>query len=117
MTVKHSILTQYLTGTAALEGRGTSRDIAVLQPCCSRVSGEQESVGGRAGGEWRGKACSASRWEPQPCLLFFGLKMSQDVEDNLIAEDILTLRLHHAVPLQPHAAHQVGDVEFKVLAD
>lgn len=50
-------------------------------------------VGWRRPGWRRGtfRGCAASLWEPWLCLLFFRLEVSQDVEDDLIAKDILTL--------------------------
>lgn len=56
-------------------------------------------VGWRRGERGAFRGCAASLWEPWLCLLFFSLKVSQDIQDDLIAEDILTLGLHHAVSL------------------
>lgn len=54
----------------------------------SRVESRSRLDAGREGAFG---GCSASLWEPWLCLLLFSLKMSQDIEDDLIAEDILTL--------------------------
>ena len=54
--------------------------------------GEQESAAGKEGRQPGRLPCSASLWEPRMRLLFFSLKMRQDVEDDLIAENILTLQ-------------------------
>lgn len=93
----------YLTGTPSSKDEELS--ITVLQygmvwllwfECL-----QQAFSGGRKGMA----AAFLPPWESRLRLLLFSLQVSQDIEDDLIAENILTLCLHHAMPLESHAAH------------